>query len=126
MKTTHDYLKKQLKDKMAENESLTQTIKDQTPKLNISKDEMIQLNTSMASSIHEELRAPTNPQPNTKIEQPSVLLIGISNIEGMKANKLTTVANVQKTFQYTLKDISTYLPANSSYSTNSTCTSLTH
>jgi hypothetical protein len=42
MKTTHDYLKKQLKDKMAENESLTQTIKDQTPKLNISKDEMFQ------------------------------------------------------------------------------------
>ena len=77
---------------------LTQTIKDQTPKLNISKDEMIQLNTSMASSIHEELRAPTNLQPNTKIEQPSVLLIGISNIEGIKANKLTTVANVQKHF----------------------------
>jgi len=76
----HDYLQKQLKDKMAENESLTQTIKDLTTKLNISKDEIIQLKTSMASSIHEELRAPTNPQPTTKIEQPSVLLIGTSNI----------------------------------------------
>jgi ATP-dependent exoDNAse (exonuclease V) alpha subunit len=78
----HDYLQNQLKYKMAENESLTQTIKDLTTKLNISKDEIIQLKTSMASSIHEELRAPTNLQPPTKIQQPSVLLIGTSNIEG--------------------------------------------
>lgn len=105
----HDYLQNQLKYKMAENESLTQTIKDLTTKLNISKDEIIQLKTSMASSIHEELRAPTNLQPPTKIQQPSVLLIGTSNIEGIKADKLTTVANVQKTIQYTMKDTSTYL-----------------
>jgi hypothetical protein len=105
----HDYLQNQLKYKMAENESLTQTIKDLTTKLNISKDEIIQLKTSMASSIHEELRAPTNLQPPTKIQQPSVLLIGTANIEGIKADKLTTVANVQKTIQYTMKDTSTYL-----------------
>jgi hypothetical protein len=94
---------------MAENESLTQTIKDLTTKFNISKDEIIQLKTSMASSIHEELRTPTNLQPPTKIQQPSVLLIGTSNIEGIKADKLTTVANVQKTIQYRMKDTSTYL-----------------
>jgi hypothetical protein len=51
--------------------------------------------------LNEELRAPTNLQPPTKIQQPSVLLIGTSNIEGIKADKLTTVANVQKTIQYT-------------------------
>jgi hypothetical protein len=109
---------------MAENESLTQTIKDLTTKLNISKDEIIQLKTSMASSIHEELRAPTNLQPPTKIQQPSVLLIGTSNIEGIKADKLTTVANVQKNNSIHNERYK-YLPANSSYSTNSTCTSLT-
>jgi hypothetical protein len=53
--------------------------------------------------------------------QPSVLLIGTSNIEGIQADKLTTVANVQENNSIH-NERHKYLSANSSYSTNSTCT----
>lgn len=101
----YEHLNNKIHEKQAENESLNQTIKDLTIKLNLSKDEVIQIKTSMASSLHSE---PTTPTA-ARMEQLKVLLVGTSNIEGIKAEKLTTAAQVQKVIKYTLNDTSTYL-----------------
>lgn len=100
-------------DQLKQIENLTLINKDLTVKLGNSMDEVIQLKAHIASLMDEKVATCTaawdiSPTHHAK-EIPLALLIGTSNVEGIKEEKLTNHANVRKVIRYTMKDTLEYI-----------------
>lgn len=108
-----DYYIDQLTQKNEEIDTLNQTARDLSIKLNISQDEIIQLKMSFASQINTEMKprddTTVTSQQGSRENKPSVLLIGTSNIGGIDAARITDVATVTKEIKYTMKQATDFL-----------------
>lgn len=97
------------KKKNEEIDHLTECVTDLTSKLSKSNDEILQLKMNMSSLLDVSQHPTTASHTDDPRARPSVLLIGTSNIEGITAEKLTHVANVQKEIKYTIQDTANYI-----------------
>lgn len=113
LRESHEYNVTQLKQKNEHIEQLNNIVKDTNAKLNMAKDELIQMKTSMAAQISPEgkLHETRNETGKTlhSDQKPSVLLIGTSNIKGIDEARITNIASVTKAIKYTIKQAKEYI-----------------
>lgn len=103
---------KRLHEKEAEIETLNDRIKELNQLLNSARDEILQLKSQMSSNMsamwHHSTETRTTSQaseiPDDTNMKPTALLIGTSNIEGIKEDKISDIANFTKMIKYTMRE----------------------
>lgn len=99
---------RQFKGKLEEIDRLNATLKELTTKLNNARYEIIHMKIQFSDNVHQpQLQAAI--QVNDGHECPTVLLIGTSNVEGIKEDELSSAVHIRKIIKYTITDTSQYI-----------------
>ncbi|CAC5391740.1 unnamed protein product [Mytilus coruscus] len=98
-----------IRDKNDEIQCLNLSVKELSSKLNISRDEIIELKMQLATMIDSGTQFKADIPISPSNANPTVLLGGTNNTEGINAPKLTNIAEVNKVTKYTMQQATEYL-----------------
>lgn len=100
-----EILGRKLKEKNEEVDKLTLTIKDLNFQLDHARDQIIQLKMQITDPKQEtQFNSAGAKNPNSELHMPTVLLVGTSNVKGIKEDKVTSAAIVTKEVKYTMDE----------------------